>query len=95
MNAVETGYIKTELRGIDAWRDEDGGWTWNDSWVIEDGIYILESELTPRKILRYLRQWGYLTESSKGRVQVVNDGDIIEILDKNTGEPLLALFIVK
>ena len=25
-----------ELRQIDAWRDEDGGWTWNDSYHLRD-----------------------------------------------------------
>lgn len=94
MNAVETGYIKTELREIDAWRDEDGGWIWNDSRVIEDGLYLQESELKPRKLLQYLRKWGYLSPYSKGRVRVEDCGDIIEIQDRKTGEPLLALIML-
>lgn len=85
-------WYKVEIRGIDAVKN-DGAWNWNESWLIEDGILWHEEVLTPRLILRQLRIWGYLPESSKGRVRVVDEGDLIEIQEKNTGRPLLALFL--
>ena len=85
-------WFKTELRSIDAVR-HDGVWVWNESFLLESDIYWHEEVLTPRRILRQLRKWGYLTESSKGKLRVVDEGDLIEIQEKNTGRPLLALFL--
>ena len=87
-------WYKVEIRGIDAVR-HDGNWIWNESYVIEQDIYWHEEGLTPRRILRLLRIWGYLTESSKGRVRVVDEGDLIEIQDKGTGRPILALLLLE
>ena len=85
--------IKFTLLSVDAWRDY-AGWHWNDCFAIENDIYIEESELTSRKILKLLRSI-CLSEYSKGRVRVVEDmstdGYIFEIQNKNTGEPLFAL----
>jgi len=87
-------WYKMELRGVDAIKD-DGFWTWNDSYVLESDIYWPEQELTPRKVLRTLRKWNYLAPSSKGRVRVSDEGEIIEIQEASTGRPLLALLIQK
>lgn len=83
-------YCKLELRVIDAVRDE-GFWAWNDSFVIAQDIYWLEQDLTPRRILRQLRKWGYLAGTSKGQVRVIDDGDVIEVQEASTGRPVLAL----
>ena len=88
-------HVKFKLLSIDAWRESEGGWSWNNYFLVEDGIYILESELTPRKIARMLRKWGYLSEYSKGRIHVDMCPEysdwFIEIQDKDTGEPVFAL----
>jgi hypothetical protein len=87
-------YAKLDLVSIDAWRECEGGWTWNTSYRLEAGIWLEESRLTPRKILSFLRKAGYLTDASKGRVRVEEIPTFepfYEIQDKNTGEPLLAL----
>lgn len=47
--------------------------------------------MTPRRITAYLRKIDLLSESSKGRVRVVNEWPIIEIQDKSTGQPVFAL----
>ena len=86
-------WFDVEIRGIDAVKNE-GFWMWNESWLIEGDILWHEEALTPRRILRQLRKWGYLTESSKGRVRVVDEGDLIEIQEKNTGRPILALLLL-
>ncbi len=84
-----TESTKYRLVSIDAWRDYDGGWTWNQWYTVEDGVY-LGNDITARRLLKFMRQSGWLTDESKGRVRVDWEWDIIEIQDKNTGEPLLA-----
>jgi hypothetical protein len=82
-----------EIRGIDAWKD-DCGWYWNDSWLIESDVVFGKDALTPRKIAKALREWGYLSEASKGRIRLEStDGESWEVLNKDTGEPVLALMI--
>ncbi len=83
--------IRTRLLSIDAWKECEGNWTWNSWYSLESDIYFAESELTPRKILASLRKWGYLTEQSKGRLSIDDDGYNLVIQDKDTFEPLLAL----
>ena len=82
---------KFKLVSIDAWRD-NGGWTWNNYFTIEDGVF-LGNDITARRLLKFMRQSGWLTEQSKGRVSIDWHNEMIdpmiEILDKNTGEPLL------
>lgn len=83
-----------ELRSIDAWREPGGCWTWNDSFKLEEGICLTEKGMTSRYILKMLRRDGRLTNHSKGRVRVYDDQDgVIEIQDKGTGRPLLALIL--
>ena len=84
-------YYKAELRSIDAWHDIDGGWTWNASYMLEDGIFLHDSQLTTRRILHHLRNMGYLSAASKGKVTVCHEWPLLEIQDRKTGEPLLAL----
>jgi hypothetical protein len=88
---TETTYTRCNLLSIDADRTYEGGWNWNAWYNIEKDIYFAESELTARKILSLLRKWGFLTEQSKGRLSIDDDGYNIVIQDKNTFEPLLAL----
>ena len=84
---------KYRLVSIDAWRNECGGWDWNQSYTVEDGVY-LGNDITARRLLKFMRQSGWLTEKSKGRVRIDWHNEMcdpfIEILNKNTGEPLLA-----
>lgn len=88
-----TESTKYRLVSIDAWRDFDGGWMWNNWFTVEDGVY-LGNDITARRLLKFMRQSGWLTNASKGRVRIDWHNEMcdpfIEILDKNTGEPLLA-----
>lgn len=86
-------YYKVELREIDAWRDPEGNWIWNESYALADDLIFAEDALTPRKILKKLREWGYLSPSSKGQVRIVDDGEIIEVQEKSTARPILALLL--
>jgi hypothetical protein len=93
-------FIKVNLLSIEAWKNAENMWDWNNIAVIERNIFIREdSEIltSPRKAIRYFREYlGVLNENSKGKVKVdlgdhIVDGVLIEIQDKNTGEPLFAL----
>ena len=84
-------YIKMDLLSIDAWREFGGGWTWNQWYKLESDIFMAESELTPRKILAFLRKSDYLTSASKGKLSIDDDGYNIVIQNKDTFEPILAL----
>ena len=76
---------------VDALHDGDN-WYWNRWHQLEHGLVLSDDELTPRKILRLLRDKGYLTPQSKGILAVDSSVDeCIEICDRRTGEPLLAL----
>lgn len=87
-------YYRLRLLNIDAWRGLDGGWFWNNWYEIEDGIYLREDRLTPRKLLAFMRRAGWLTEKSKGRVyldDLPTDRVHITVCDRYTHEPLLCL----
>ena len=95
-----TTYYKCKLLSIDAWRDPEGGWDWNDMHTIEEGICIAEdSDLlsSSRKLLKYFRDnLCVLSDKSKGRVFVdfgndVMDGVLVVVHHKGTGAPLFAL----
>jgi len=60
-------------------------------FTLEDDIFFDAAAITPRKILVKLREWGYLTSTSKGKLRIEDAWPIIEIQAKNTYEPLLAL----
>lgn len=85
----ETRYHKYELRTIDAWRDGKL-WVWNDSTVLERDIMIAE-DATTRQILAMLRRGGFLSQYSAGKVRLQDDWPTLEVQNKNTYEPILAL----
>lgn len=84
---------KYRLVSIDAHRNECGGWDWNTWYTVEDGVY-LGNDITARRLLKFMRQSGWLTNASKGRVSIDWHNEMcepfIEILDKNTGMPVFA-----
>ncbi len=90
MKTTNENYYKAALHSIDAWRT-DRMWEWNDSYLLESGIYFAESSITTRTILSFLRRKDYLSEASKGTLKVVDEWPLIEIQIKNTGQPILCL----
>jgi len=91
-------YYNCKLLSIDAWRDECG-WYWNNAIAEEHGIYIgHDSRLldNTRRMLAWMREQGFLTEASKGKVTIdwhneIIDGLLVEVCCKSTGEPIVAL----
>jgi len=88
---TDDSYLKTDLLSIDAWRDPDG-WQWNNWRLLEAGIFWdADLPLTARRILRALRDWGYLSPASRGRLAVEDDGYNYVVMARGTREPILAL----
>jgi hypothetical protein len=73
---------------IEAWRTHEGGWTWN-SWHKVGEVESVPD--TNRGVIKLLRDEGYLSEKSKGRVTVEDDGYNKVVVDRNTREPLFAI----
>ena len=88
---TEERYYQFNVIDVDALHDGEG-WYWDDMRQLEAGVVFTESSLTPDKILKKLREWGYLSEHSKGRVSIdMSCGECIEIQEKSTGRPIYAL----
>lgn len=84
-----------EIRSVDAWRDPDGGWSYNDSFVIcreEVKNVLLNPDITNRKLLKFLRDMGVLSAESKGKVRIHESWPYIEVQNKNTEEPLIQIY---
>ena len=77
------------LLTIDAWKDTEGGWYWNDMHIVEEDIYI-DPSLSNRALLAFMRRNHWLSEQSKGRIRIEDTGHDIEIQNKNTYEPIFA-----
>ena len=88
------------LLSIDAWKDPDGGWFWNDMLKLEEDIWVPEDSslhTSNRSLLKYFREnLGVLNDYSKGRVAIDRNDDIMDgvlwvVCSKNTGQPIFAL----
>ena len=75
--------MKFEIRQIDAWPDGEG-WTYNDSFHI--GEFSTKAKNVKRAFCRALHGLGVVFY--RGRVVVVDEGDLIEIQNRKSGEPL-------
>ena len=75
-----------DVREIDAWADAGTGWTWNSSFHIGT----METAGDPRQALPdYLRRkHGIIFKRSRTRIEY--DGEVYEIQDRKTKEPLYA-----
>lgn len=74
-----------EVRQINAWNDGEG-WTYNESWHL--GTFTTTGD-PARAFRRYLKQHHGVT-FYKGRTATEYDGDVYEIVDRATRQPLFA-----
>ena len=81
--------MKCKVLSIDAWRDADG-WFWN-AWYSTNGEIEIDEKETNRSILRKMREGGWLTEFSKGKVTIEDDQYNLVVLNKSTQQPLFAI----
>lgn len=77
-----------KILSIDAWREREGGWTWNN-WHKAGTVPDAWAHLPARALLHRLRDDGYGLPA--GSVRVEDDGYNRVICMRATGEPLLAL----
>lgn len=84
----QTSQPSYEVRLVDAYK-YDGQWSWNDSTVAGklDDISLLDNN---RKLFKWMRDNDYLDDSSKGKISVVDNDDVIEIVKKSNGMPMIA-----
>jgi hypothetical protein len=85
--------MKVNIMSIDAWRECEGGWTYNASYKIKS-MEVEEADMTPRKVANMLRREGILSPASAGaiRVEVLPyERLFIEIQARGTHEPLIAI----
>lgn len=72
-----------EVRQVDAWMYDDS-WTYNTTYRI--GAFATFAEDIPRAIRYYLKSQGVTFAPHATRTEY--DGDVYEITDRKTGEPL-------
>ena len=84
---------KMKILSIDAWREPEGGWTWNDYFYCQNMPAEVFEKIAdhPRKLFRWFRDAGMLADGSKGRVACEDDGYNVIIVNKSTREPLYAI----
>lgn len=90
-NPAATTY---EVREIDAWAeydnpddpDEAPSWAWNTSFIV--GTFSTAAQDTARAFRHYLKAQGVTFR--RGTTRTEFDGDVYEIVDRKTGEPLYA-----
>jgi len=86
---------KPKILSIDAWRDSDNSWYWNNYFPIAELTHF-DPDISSQKIAKTLRELGILSEHSKGKIRIEKDfnymeGYVIEIQDRSTREPLIAI----
>ena len=81
--------MKFEIREIDAWADPECGWTWNTSYYL--GTLNTKAQNVKRAFVHYLKRTRGIV-FRRGRTIVADEtgGDVLEIRDRRTGEPLFA-----
>lgn len=80
-----------KVLSIEAWRESEGGWTWNQ-WYNVGTVELDTHDLNnARKVLKALRGEGILSPSTAGKVAIDNDQYNIVVIAKGTREPLYAI----
>ena len=78
--------MKYEIRQIDSLYDGDT-WTWNSSYLLT--TFQTKAKNEKRAFVNALKKYGIAFKKNRTRIEY--DGDIYEITDRKTGEPLFAM----
>lgn len=89
---MDDNEVELRVLSIDAWRDIDGGWAWNQCFNV-GSISKADFEALDgnRAILKWFRDNGYLKPASGGKCSIDDDGHNVIVQDRGTGEPLFAI----
>lgn len=77
---------KYELREIDALMEDENIWYWNTSYNI--GTFTTKASDHKQAFLRAIHKLGITCK--RGKCYVTYDGDVYELRNRKTDEPLLA-----
>ena len=80
-----------KVLSIDAWREPEGGWTWNN-WHHVGDVTKEEFEACnddPRKLLKLIR--GVVGNVGAGEVRIEDDQHNIVMVHRHSGEPMYAI----
>jgi len=77
------------ILSIDAWREREG-YIWN-AWYDVGDIDVDAIHWNARKILKYFRDNGFLSEKSAGKCAIDDDYYNIVIIERSTRRPLFAI----
>lgn len=80
-----------EIRQVDSCREENDSWTWNTSYRLGD-FTVADTTNISRKFIRELKKLGITFKS--GRTLIYDHGDLLEIVDRKTKEPLFAALMM-
>ena len=74
---------------FDVWGNKKYGYVVNDQRIITDNLVIKDE--TPKGICNLLEQMKVLRTSDMRRLEVVDYGNTIEIIERKSGRPLFGL----
>ena len=87
------------VSSIEPWRAHADGtsyWEWNNIYSIGFvDLNISKGELNPRKLFKILRDLDILTDDSKGRIRLYDDGTSLAVHDRITAKPLIAITLIE
>ena len=75
--------MKFEIRQVDAWPDGEA-WTYNETFHI--GEFTTNAKNLKKAFCNALHNLGIVF--NRGRVVIIDDGDILEAQNRKSGEPL-------
>ena len=78
--------MEWEIREVEAWGNKEDGYEWNTSYHICG--YVSNAKNERRAFVRQLNKRGIYFK--RNRTVIVDSGDILEICDRATLEPLYA-----
>lgn len=80
-----------EIRQVDSYREENDSWTWNTSYRLSD-FSVADTTNIPRKFIRELKKLGITFKP--GRTLIYDHGDLLEVVDRKTKQPLFAALML-
>lgn len=83
--------LRFEIRQVDAYEDEESCWCWNESIRLSDFTVVSTTNI-PRKFVRELHKLGVYFVPN--RILVYDDGDLLEIVDRKTKQPLFGALML-
>lgn len=81
-----------KILSIDAWGNNEGGYEWNNWFKVgtisKEDFEKLDSN---RKLIKYMRDEGFLSDCSKGKISIEDDQYNIVFCNKNNKRPIFAI----